>query len=66
MPGAVTGGAKHKKKAHKKKGKKRGGATSKTLEQVKNEARRLGVTLSKDGHAKSKSQLMRAVSAAKH
>ncbi|MDE2095921.1 MAG: hypothetical protein KGL39_01590 [Patescibacteria group bacterium] len=62
MPGTVTGGAKHKK--HKKRHhKKRGGAEGKTLEQVKKEARRLGVTMSKDGHAKTKAQLMRAVAA---
>lgn len=68
--GAVTGGAKRKKKtgAKKKAGAKKkrphrktGGAT-RDLTSYKKEAQRLGIPLSKAGHTRTKAELARAIS----
>ena len=65
---AVTGGKKKKKAAGKKKaaagkkktGHKKGG-TGPSLLQLKKEAKRLGIPLSKDGKKKTKAGLQRAI-----
>ena len=63
--GGAVGGAKKRRRTTaavgKKKRRRTGGATSRSLDHLQKEARRLGIALSKEGHAKNKAQLSRAI-----